>query len=207
MHVLKELRKQKGMRQADVAQKLGVGRTTYVKYENGDNEPSFEMLNKLSDLFGVSIDYLLGRDSGYEGSGAPAPTRPGSKWIPVLGKVAAGVPIEAVEDILDYEEISAQMAEAGDYFALQIKGDSMEPKISNGDVVIVRKQPDVESGETAVVLVNGNEATVKRIKKRPEGIMLIPTNPAYEPMFYSAVEVEKLPVVILGKVVELRAKY
>jgi repressor LexA len=207
MHVLKELRKQKGMRQADIAQKLGVGRTTYVKYENGDNEPSFEMLNKLSDLFGVSIDYLLGRDSGYEGSGAPVPTRPGSKWIPVLGKVAAGVPIEAVEDILDYEEISAQMAEAGDYFALQIKGDSMEPKISNGDVVIVRKQPDVESGETAVVLVNGNEATVKRIKKRPEGIMLIPTNPAYEPMFYSAVEVEKLPVVILGKVVELRAKY
>ena len=207
MHVLRELRKQKGMRQADVAQKLGVGRTTYVKYENGDNEPSFEMLNKLSDLFGVSTDYLLGRDSGYEGSGAPVPTRPGSKWIPVLGKVAAGVPIEAVEDILDYEEISAQMAESGEYFALQIKGDSMEPKISNGDVVIVRKQPYVESGETAVVLVNGNEATVKRIKKRPEGIMLIPTNPAYEPMFYSAVEVEKLPVVILGKVVELRAKY
>lgn len=207
MHVLKELRKQKGMRQADIAQKLGVGRTTYVKYENGDNEPSFEMLNKLSDLFGVSIDYLLGRDSGYEGSGAPVPTRPGSKWIPVLGKVAAGVPIEAVEDILDYEEISAQMAESGDYFALQIKGDSMEPRMKSGDVVIVRRQDDADSGDTAVVLINGDEATVKRIKKSPEGLMLIANNPAYEPMFYSAAEVVALPVVILGKVVELRGKF
>ncbi len=204
---IKNARRAKGISQLQLGKKMGVSRSTIAMWETGGSQPDNSSLIAMSDFFGVSIDYLLGRDSGYEGSGAPVPTRPGSKWIPVLGKVAAGVPIEAVEDILDYEEISAQMAEAGDYFALQIKGDSMEPKISNGDVVIVRKQPDVESGETAVVLVNGNEATVKRIKKRPEGIMLIPTNPAYEPMFYSAVEVEKLPVVILGKVVELRAKY
>ena len=207
MDRIRELRKARNLTLKKLGNMIGVSESAMSLYETGKRSPDYATVVKLAELFDVTADYLLGRDSGYEGSGAPAPTRPGSKWIPVLGKVAAGVPIEAVEDILDYEEISAQMAEAGDYFALQIKGDSMEPKISNGDVVIVRKQPDVESGETAVVLVNGNEATVKRIKKRPEGIMLIPTNPAYEPMFYSAVEVEKLPVVILGKVVELRAKY
>lgn len=99
--------------------------------------------------------------------------------------MAAGTPIEAVEDILDYEEIDAKTAASGEYFALQIKGQSMEPKISDGDVVIVRQQSVCNSGDIAVVLVNGDEATVKRIKKRPEGIMLIPSNPAYEPMFYS----------------------
>ena len=82
----------------------------------------------------------------------------------------------------------------------------MEPKISDGDVVIVRRQPDVDSGDIAVVLVNGNDATVKRIKKSPQGVTLIPSNPAYEPMYYSNEEIESLPVTILGKVVELRAK-
>ena len=83
----------------------------------------------------------------------------------------------------------------------------MEPKISNGDVVIVRQQPDCDNGDIAVVLVNGDEATVKRIKKSPEGIMLIPNNTSYEPMFYSNDDVKKLPVRIIGKVVELRAKF
>lgn len=83
----------------------------------------------------------------------------------------------------------------------------MEPRIKDGDVVIIRKQNDCNSGDIAVVLVNGDEATVKRIKKRPEGIMLIPSNPAYEPMFYSNEDIEKLPVTIIGKVIELRAKF
>ena len=108
---------------------------------------------------------------------------------------------------MDYEEITPEMAASGDFFALQINGDSMEPKISDKDVVIVRKQDDCESGDIAVVLVNGEDATVKRIKKRPEGIILAPTNPQYEPMFYSNADIEKLPVTIVGKVVELRAKF
>ena len=162
-------------------------------------------MQALADYFGVSVDYLLGNESVSDGP--PNPSRPGSKWIPVLGKVAAGTPIEAVEDILDYEEIDAQTASAGDHFALQIKGNSMEPKISNGDVVIVRQQEDCESGDIAVVLVNGDAATVKRIKKEPEGIMLIPSNPTYEPKFYSNEQIQTLPVTIIGKVVELRAKF
>ena len=128
--------------------------------------------------------------------------------IPVLGKVAAGIPIDAITDILDYEEISSDMIKDGsEYFALQIKGDSMEPKISSGDVVIVRHQPDCDSGQIAIVCVNGNEATCKKIMKQPTGIMLVPLNPTFEPTFYSNKEIEEIPITILGKVVELRAKF
>ena len=127
--------------------------------------------------------------------------------IPVLGRVAAGIPIEAVEDILDYEEISADMASKGDYFALQIQGNSMEPRICQNDVVIVRCQPSVESGEIAVVLVNGENATCKKIIKQPNGISLVSLNPAYPPMFYTNEEITSLPVTILGKMVELRGKF
>ena len=204
MERLRELRLAKGESQEQLAKILGVSRTSYTKYENGQHDPSMEALDMLAEHFNVSIDYLLGRQATMD---SPTPSVPGSKWIPVLGAVAAGVPIEAIEDIEDYEEISPEMAASGDYFALRIKGDSMEPRIHTGDVVIVRRQCNCETGEIAVVLVNGDEATVKRIKKRPEGLMLIPNNPAYEPMFYSAEEVQKLPVQILGKVVELRAKF
>lgn len=159
----------------------------------------------MADFFGVSVDYLLGRD---EGAGErPAPTRPGSKWIPVLGSVVAGVPVEAVEEILDWEEIDAKTAAQGDHFALKVKGSSMEPSLLDGDVVIVRMQPSSDDGDIVVAIVNGDEATVKKIKKRPEGLMLIPNNPTFEPMFYSNEEIERLPVQILGKVVELRRTY
>lgn len=83
----------------------------------------------------------------------------------------------------------------------------MEPRMMEGDVVIVRRQDDVDSGDVAIVLVNGNEATVKRIKKQEDGITLIATNTSvYEPHFYSNKEIQSLPVQILGKVVELRGK-
>ena len=139
-------------------------------------------------------------------SGASQNRNSGIK-IPVLGDVAAGIPIEAVQDIVDYEEIDAAMASSGEYFGLRIKGSSMEPRMREGDVVIVRKQDYADTGDTAVVLVNGDSATVKKRKKGPDGLYLIPTNPAYDPMYYTAAEVESLPVRILGRVVELRAKY
>ena len=113
---------------------------------------SAEKTAKIASYFGVSVDYLLGNESAPDGP--PAPSRPGSKWIPVLGRVAAGTPIEAVEDILDYEEIDAHTAASGEHFALQIKGQSMEPRIKDGDVVIVQKQDDCDSGDVAVVLVS-----------------------------------------------------
>lgn len=128
--------------------------------------------------------------------------------IPVLGRVAAGVPIEAIENIEDYEEMYINaFDDPHDYFALRIVGHSMEPRIWDGDVVIVHKQNDADNGKIAVVLVNGNDATVKQIKKSDSGITLIGMNPAvYSPHFYTAEEVIQLPVRILGVVCEVRGK-
>lgn len=195
---LKTLRIQRKMTQSELAKKIYISQPAYSKYEVGTASPNPETLSKIADALDVSVDYLLGSDS--------QPARPGYIRIPVLGRVAAGIPIDAIEEVIDWEDISAEVAGDGEYFGLQIKGHSMEPKISDGDVVIVRRQPDVDSGDIAVVLVNGDDATVKRIKKSPQGVTLIPSNPAYEPMYYSNEEIESLPVQILGRVVELRAK-
>ena len=99
------------------------------------------------------------------------------------------------------------MAASGEYAALKIKGNSMLPRFTPGDVVIVKIQSDVNDGDIAIVMVNGDEATCKKIKKTPEGVMLISTNPDYEPMFYTNREISEKPVRIWGKVVELRAKF
>lgn len=136
----------------------------------------------------------------------PEPKEKGIR-IPVLGRVVAGIPVEAIEEIIDWEEIPQKLASTGKFFALRVCGHSMEPRILEGDVVIVRQQEDVESGDIAIVLVNGDEATVKRVKKQEDGITLIATNTSvYEPHFYSNQEIRDLPVRILGKVVELRGK-
>ena len=121
--------------------------------------------------------------------------------------MAAGLPIEAVEHVVDYEEIDAGMAAAGEYLGLRIRGSSMEPRIREGDVVIVRKQDDADTGDTAVVMVGGDNATVKRIKKEGDGsLWLLPNNPSFAPQHYSPAEIQALPVTVLGKVVELRGK-
>jgi repressor LexA len=194
------LREEKGLSQNEIAKLLGIDRTTYVKYETGDSKP-YRKINELSKLFAVSVDYLLGLDQGKQ-------AKSGAVKIPVLGRVVAGIPIDAIEEILDYEEITPELAVTGEFFALKIKGHSMEPRICEGDVVIVRKQNDIESGETAIVLVNGNDATIKRVRIQENGITLIATNVSvYEPHFYTSKEIKELPVQILGKVVELRGKF
>lgn len=195
---LKAARKAKGLTQTEVAHAIGLTQNGYSYWENGKAKIDKDQMLKLAALFEVSVDYLLGNTD--------APTSNGVR-IPVLGDVAAGIPIEAVTDILDYEEIDAALARTGEFFGLRIKGASMEPRMREGDVVIVRQQETADTGDTVVVLVNGDSATVKKIKYGPDGITLLPTNPAYDPMFYTAAEVEQLPVRVIGRVVELRAKY
>lgn len=199
MLTLKVLRSKANQTQASVAKAIGVDRTTYAKYESGASEPSFEMLQRMAKFYNVSVGYIMGE--------AETPANSGYIRVPVLGRVAAGIPIEAIEDIVGWEDISKVRYGSGEYFGLQIQGHSMEPKISDGDVVIVRRQQDVDSGDIAVVLVNCDDATVKKVKKSPQGVTLIPSNPAYEPMYYTNAEIESLPVQILGRVVELRAKF
>ena len=124
----------------------------------------------------------------------------------VLGRVAAGIPIEAIEEVIDTEEITEEMAAKGEFFGLQIHGKSMEPRMIEGDVVIVMKQDTAETGDIVIVTVNGTDATCKRLKRYRDGIELIPINPSYDPIFFTNEEVESKPVRIIGKVVELRGK-
>ena len=194
------LRKEANMTQQELASKLYVSQQAVGKWERGEATPNPETIVAMSRIFGVSADTILGES-------AP-PLSTGGSWVPVLGDVAAGIPIEAVENIVDYEEIDTTMASTGKYYGLRIRGSSMEPRIREGDVVIVRQQEDADTGDTAVVLVNGESATVKRIKKEPDGgLWLLPNNPAYDPQHYSPAEVAEKPVRIIGKVVELRGKF
>ena len=197
----KKIRMQLGFSQKEIAITIGVSGPTVSEWESGKKTPSGKNLIALSNLFGVSTDFLLGNDNNNSTTGQK------SIKIPVLGRVAAGIPIEAIEEILDYEEIDEAMAKTGDFFALRIAGTSMEPRMKEGDVVIVRKQDSVESGEIAVVLVNGDDATCKKVMIHDNGLSLVSLNPSYAPMFFTDKEVSTLPVQIIGRVVELRAKF
>lgn len=177
--------------------------STFTDWVNGNKYPRIDKIEQLANYFNVSKSDLV-EDKQFETT--KYKPKKGVK-IPVFGYVAAGIPIEAIEDIVDYEEIPEELAVRGEYFGLKIKGRSMEPRICEGDVVIVRQQPNVENGELAIVLVNGNDATCKKIAKHENGITLISFNPSYAPMFYTNEEIQTLPVTILGKVVELRGKF
>lgn len=197
---LRELRKDKKMSMKELGAIFGLSESTISLYETGRRRIDTDMLQRFADFFEVSVDYILGRDIQHSSK------KNGIK-IPVLGRVAAGIPIEAIEEILDYEEIDEAMAKTGDFFALRIAGTSMEPRMKDGDVVIVRKQDSVENGEIAVVLVNGDDATCKKVSIHENGLSLVSINPSYAPMFFTDKEVSTLPVQILGRVVELRAKF
>ena len=186
-----------GKTRQDMCDALGVKYTTFTDWYNGKSYPRIDKIEMMANFFNITKADLV-----------EEPSKKHSKFlIPVLGTVRAGIPIEAVENIIDYEEISEDMARQGEFFALQIKGDSMEPRICEGDVVIVRKQSDIDSGDTAIVLVNGEEATIKKVQKFDGGINLIPSNPSYDVRTYTNEQIEALPVQILGKVVELRGKF
>lgn len=200
---LKEVRKKAKMNQTDLSKLLGVTQATLSGWENEKFEIDNGSLIKCSEIFNVSVDYLLGR----EPQDTAISTRKKGIKIPVLGRVQAGIPVEAIEEILDYEEITEEMASQGEFFGLKIRGESMLPRMVEGDVIIVRKQSNVDSGDIAVVLVNGNDATVKKIRKTESGIELVPLNPSFDIKYYSNAEIENLPITIIGKAVELRGKF
>lgn len=220
-NIILALRNERGFSQEQLAKVLHVSKSTVAMWETGQRLPSVEKYEEIADYFNVDMDFLYGRtsikrralfdESGSEYVNSKLVTSISRKnqgiIINVLGRVAAGIPIDAVTDIIDTEEISLEMARTGEFFGLQIKGDSMEPKISDGDVVIVRQQNDAESGDIVIATINGDEATCKRIRKYRDGIELVSNNPCYEPMFFSNEEIENKPVRIIGRVVELRAKF
>lgn len=198
---IKEARKSAGLTQLELAKKTDLSRSYIGDIEKDRYNPSVSTLQLIATATNTPLEDLL------PSTKTASPTGRGVR-IPVLGRVVAGIPIEAVEEILDYEEITPELAATGEFFALQVKGSSMEPTLRDGDVVIVKKQPTVDSGDIAIVLVNGNDATVKEIKESPAGITLIGHNAAiYTPQFYSNKEIQNLPIQIIGKVVEMRRKF
>lgn len=206
-------RQNKNLTLKELGALVGISESTTQRYEKGQiKSVDINIIKKFSDALEVPTERLLGWDeSSAAPQEAPAPMsseRRKIARIPVLGRVAAGIPIEAIENVEDYEERYISVLEdPHDYFALRIVGHSMEPRIWNGDVVIVHKQDDVDSGQIAVILVNGDDATVKQVKKSSTGLTLIGLNPTvYPPHFYTAAEVISLPVRILGLVVEVRGK-
>lgn len=210
---IKNLRLARNLTQADVAKGISLPNNKKLStsaigmYEQGRRKPSFEVLEAFADFFNVDLNSLSDNYKS-QSSDISINFQPKGVQIPVLGYVIAGVPISAVEDILGYEEIPKKLADTGDFFALRIKGASMEPQFFDGDTVIVRQQSDVDDNDIAIVLVNGDEATVKQIKKSDAGITLIGFNVSvYPPHFYSNKDIESLPVSIIGKVIQVRRDY
>lgn len=196
------------MRPQELSEKSGVSKASISQYVNGSHAPSNISSGKIAAVLKVNPLWLMGFDVPMIDSNIKN-QKPTTKavTINVLGRVAAGIPIEATTEIIDTEEIPEEMAKTGDFFALKIKGNSMEPRIMDGDVVIVRKQDEAENGDVIIAMVNGDDATCKRLRKYKDGIELISNNPSYKPMFFSDMDVQTKPVRIIGKVVELRGKF
>ncbi len=208
MNRFKELRKKKNLTQVDFANLINVDQSTVSKWEQDKAIPDIQTLSNIASFFGVSIDYLMGREPDKNVKGVQL-NRIVVK-IPVFGTIPAGVPIEMIEDsfIEDEEEIPADWLTGGnEYFALKVRGESMMPKFENGDVLILKKQDDCESGAFCAVSINHTECTFKKVLKKSNGITLMPLNPEFEPLFFTNQEVADLPVTILGVVKEIRRSY
>ena len=188
--------------QTDLSIKLGVNKSVVSSWLSGSRYPRMNTMERIATIFHVEKSDLIEKKDTV----AKPPRMPVK--IPILGSVVAGIPLDAIEDIIGYEEITPEMAAQGDYFALRIKGASMEPVLTEGDVVIVKKQSYCDSGDIAIVLVNGNEATVKKVTYSDAGITLIGYNAAvYPPRLYTPQEVQNLPVQIIGRVIESRRRF
>lgn len=214
---IKRIREEKGMSQDELARLVGFkSRSSINKIEMGVNDITQSKLIAIANALHVSPGELMGEDKE-----VATPTDLSSRLpnmvpidartfrVPIVGRVAAGRPIVADEEIVGYEYIDNKYSKDGhEYFGLCIVGKSMEPTIMDGDIVIVRRQNYVENGEIAIVLIDGEEATAKEVKESADGITLIGHNAAvYTPHFYSAQEVKNLPVQIIGRVVQSIRKF
>lgn len=200
---IKELRLINDMTQKDLADFLGVTPKAVSFYELNQREPSTDIILKMAQKFNVSTDYLYGRSDiaqlpGYMGTVSE------NKKIPIIGSVKCGTNGLAFEYLDGYVSIDESFS--GNVVAFRCKGDSMKGVgINDGDIAIVRQQDDVESGELAVVVVNGDEGTLKRVRKFDGGIILEAANPDYPPRVFTG---EDLNIIkIMGKVLETRKKF
>ena len=198
-----------GMTQSELSKQSGVSKSSISRYLSGAWEAKQDAVYLLAQALDVSEAWLMGYDVPMERTPQPAerdntirlpaniiPVPPASKTVPLLGTIACGVPILAEEN-LDGEVSLPDFVHAD--FALRCKGDSMvDARILDGDIVYIRKQPDVENGEIAAVLI-GDEATLKRVYKYPGQVVLQPANPKYAPLIRAGEAINEMK--ILGKAV------
>ena len=196
---LKKCRLDFSLSQKEVAQRVYVSQQAYAKWETGKATPNLETIVLLANLFNVTTDYLLGNNQETKQKGVK---------VPIFEEKQLSIPLNVVEEVLNYEELTSELANTGTFFALKIQDKSMEPKLLEEDIVIIRQQNTVENGEISVVLVNGKEATIKQIIKQDNGIILNGFNSSvYPPVFYTNQQIEELPITILGKVIESRREF
>lgn len=208
MNRIYEMRKNAGLTQADLAKALGVTDVAVSKWESGKQSPSSKTLSKLADFFGVSVDEVLGRpaSSGWKTVSPPQPDYLSKETvlIPIIGRVRAGYDALAEQMIDGYMEVEPSLLKRWpDASALKVWGKSMEPEIREGDYVIITQQAEVRSGDLAVICVNGDEGTIKRVNITDDGIDLIPSNPSYGRQHFTAEQTVALPVVIQARVMRI----
>lgn len=208
---IKKRRKELNMTQTELALKTGYSDKSAIAHiESGRVDIPVSKINEFAKALKMQPGDLMGNPAVSPMiliEQMPSERVRKAVRIPVLGDVAAGIPLDAIEDIIDYEEIPAEMATQGQFFGLRIKGNSMEPRICAGDVVIVQRQEDADSGDIVIACINGDSATCKKLIKYPDQIVLMPLNNKYDPIIFTAEEVKKTPLTIIGKVVELRGKF
>lgn len=218
---LKKAMSDKQMKQVDLCNKTGIDKALISNYLSGKYKAKQDKLHKLAIALDVSEGWLMGYDVDMDrewfeekepseisiDNARYIETTTKTIKIPILGKVPAGVPIEAIQDILGYEEIPASMLKSGNnYFALKIDGDSMYPDYKTDDIIIIRQQNTCNSGDDCVVMVNGDDATFKRVIKQEKSIILKPLNNNYEPYYFDEYEILTKPVKIIGIAIEVRRK-
>lgn len=191
IRLIKQLRKSKKMSIEELAEKAGVAKSTLSRYENEQREFPINDVGEYAKALGTTVEYLLGIENLY-------PIQKESIRIPILGTIACGDPIFVEENFAGYIIEPKESLPSGNLYYLEAKGDSMEPTIPNGASVLIREQPEVENGDIAAVLVNGDaEATLKRIRKQNGNVALVPDNPKHNPIFVN----EQNPVRIIGKAI------
>ena len=201
---IKNRRIELGLSVEELASLLGKNRATIYRYESDEIENlPITILEPLARVLLTTPTYLM----GWEPNVAPVPLPTNTISIPVLGSIPAGIPLEAVQDILEWIDIPEEWTR-GDrqYFGLQVKGDSMFPEYLEGDIVVIRKQPCCDSGDDCAVIINATDATLKRVHLLEDGIELEAINPMYGRKKYTGQEIKALPLIILGIVVEQRRK-
>lgn len=187
-----------GENQSEVAAAIGVTKSSMSAYALGVKMPRMDKIQKLAEHFGVGISDLVEGDGTRIEANAVA--------IPVLGKVTAGVPIEAIEDVLCYEEIPLSLAKTGEFFGLKVEGSSMYPLLYSGETIIIKKQEAADNGDIVVALIDNEDATVKRLKVLPDGIILEAENPEHTSLYFNKKQIENGKLQIIGKAVESRKK-